>query len=534
MSPIGTESAQPSAPGAATKRQIRGSSLLLVGRGIGALLNLAVQVLMVRHLSKAAYGDFAYAMALMMLGAHVVGLGLERGVSRFVPIYHERREFGAMAGTIVLALGAILGSGIVAIAVLVGLRNVLGPLLAPDPLAVSLTLVLVCAAPLQAIDDVVVKLFAIFASPRALLFRRHLLTPGLRLAAVVALIAFDGDAFFLAVVWVLSGLVGLGISLAILAQVFRAQGLLGHFRRAELQIPARRVLRFSLPLLSTQGLSAARGNLIVFLLGAFQASTQVAALRAVTPLANLNQMIFDTFKLLFSPTASRLYARGDRAEINALYWRTASWIVLLSYPLLVTTFSLATPVAVLLLGEEYADSGGILAILSLGFFLNSAFGFNALTLQVFRKVRLIVAIDLGTLLLSVAASLLLIPRFGALGGAIASCATYFVQNAFYQIALVRDGTLRMIDGTFSRVLASVLAGTVLVWGVQAQFAPPLPVGLACAAAIGIGILAVSLPVLQVAETFPELERFAIVRWLSRKKIPALASQPTASSPCRRR
>lgn len=523
-----SERPQPASGGDVAKRQIRGSTLLLAGRGIGALLNLAVQVLMVRHLSKSDYGDFAYAMALMMMGAHLVGLGLERGVSRFVPIYHERRQFGAMAGTIVLALIAILGCGAFAIAVLMALHNVLGPLLAPSPLAISLTLVLVCAAPLQAIDDVLVRLFAIFASPRALLFRRHLMTPSLRLAAVVALIAFQGDAFFLAVVWVLAGLAGLGISLAILFGVFRKQGLLAHFRPAELEIPARSVLRFSVPLLSTSGLLVARANLVVFLLGAFQSSVQVAALRAVTPLANLNQTIFDTFKLLYSPAASRLYARGDRSGINALYWRTASWIVLLSFPVLAATFAMAEPVAVLLLGAEYADSGTILAILSSAYFLNAAFGFNALTLQVFGQVRAIVAIDAATLVISVVTSLLLIPRYGALGGAIATCTSYVVQNALYQISLIRNGTLQMLDGSFGRVLTSVLAGTALVWVFAWEFEPPIAVGIAFAALVGLGVAALALPVLQVGETFPELERFALVRWLSRRKLPPL--EPPQAAP----
>jgi O-antigen/teichoic acid export membrane protein len=498
----------------ASRRQIRGSTLLLAGRGIGVALNFAVQVLMVRYLSKAEYGAFAYAMALMLMGAHVVDLGLERGVSRFVPVYQERRDYGAMAGTIVLALGAILGCGALAIALVLALQGVVGPRVAPDPLALSLSLVLICAAPLQALDDVAVKLFAILASPRALFLRRHVLTPGLRLAAVLALIAFRGDAFFLALVWVVAGLVGFVVSALFLAGVLRDQGLLAYFWPGRLRIPAKRVLRFSLPLLSTYGLAAARGHLVVFLLGAFHAATSVASFRAVYPVAHLNLLVFDTFKLLFSPTASRLYARGDREGIDHLYWRTTSWIVVLSFPIFAASFSLAGPLAVALFGPQYADSAGVLTVLAFGYFVNATCGFNALTLQVFRKVRAIVAIDVGALAFSLVSSLLLIPRLGALGGAIASCATLVLQNALYQAVLVRGGAVRALDRGFLRVVSAVLAAALLLLAVQSACSPPLAVGLGLAAAAGLLVLAVALPVLEVEETFPELGRYALLRRLA--------------------
>ena len=44
---------------------LRGSALLLVGRFVAIAGGLVVQVLVVRHLSQTAYGDFAYALAIV-------------------------------------------------------------------------------------------------------------------------------------------------------------------------------------------------------------------------------------------------------------------------------------------------------------------------------------------------------------------------------------------------------------------------------------------------------------------------------------
>ena len=82
----------------ANRQQIRGSSLLLVGRMIGLALDFVTQVLIVRYLEKTEYGAFALALSIVAIGTTVSLLGLERTVGRFAPIYHEKGDLGRMWG----------------------------------------------------------------------------------------------------------------------------------------------------------------------------------------------------------------------------------------------------------------------------------------------------------------------------------------------------------------------------------------------------------------------------------------------------
>src|SRR5262245_27444468 len=90
------------------RRQIRGSSMLFAGRLMSMFINFGVHVLIVRYLSKADYGAFAYAMSMANLGTTVADFGLHRAVSRLVPIYHEQHEYKKLAGTVVLAMTTIV------------------------------------------------------------------------------------------------------------------------------------------------------------------------------------------------------------------------------------------------------------------------------------------------------------------------------------------------------------------------------------------------------------------------------------------
>jgi O-antigen/teichoic acid export membrane protein len=85
-----------------TRKQIRGSSLLLLGRFLSLGINFGIQVLIVRYLSKADYGAFAYALSIVSLGASIVTFGLDRSITRFIPIYEEDGEYDKLWGTIVM------------------------------------------------------------------------------------------------------------------------------------------------------------------------------------------------------------------------------------------------------------------------------------------------------------------------------------------------------------------------------------------------------------------------------------------------
>ena len=66
-----------------TRKQIRGSSLLLAGRFISTGLNFVSQILIVRHLSTTEYGAWTYALALVAFFQGISTLGLRRGITRF-------------------------------------------------------------------------------------------------------------------------------------------------------------------------------------------------------------------------------------------------------------------------------------------------------------------------------------------------------------------------------------------------------------------------------------------------------------------
>lgn len=495
-----------------TRRQLRGSTLLVAGRGISLSVNFVVQVLIVRYLTQADYGAFAYALAFVHLAQTVITFGLDRAITRFVPIYEERGDYGRLFGTLFMVGGTLASLGVGAVVLVIGLQGWLAGSIIDDPEAITLVVVLIFLAPVQALDELLTGLFAVIADARAIFLRRHVLGPFLRLAVVGLLVLTEQRVEFLAIGYVLSGVAIFVTYTGLLVRQLRQRGLTSRFRRSEVRMPVREVLGFTVPLLTSDLVSVLMTTTGVLLIGYFHDTVEVGAFRAILPAAMLNQAILSSFALLFTPAAARLFARGDQEGIDHLYWRTAAWLAVFSFPIFLLTSSLAEPITVLLFGEVYRDSAPYLAILSVGMYFNAALGLNGLTLKVMGKLRYIVILNLAAAGANVALSILLVPPLGALGAAIATGTTLVVHNAFKQAGLALAG-IHVFERRYLRVYAAITGAAIAVLAIQVVTEPPLVGVLGLAAVASAMVIVVSRRDLDLGDTFPELQRVPLLRRL---------------------
>jgi O-antigen/teichoic acid export membrane protein len=491
---------------------MRGSALLLVGRMLSLGTSFVVQVLIVRYLSKDDYGAFAYALSIALFSQSVIRLGLDRAVTRFIPIYLEQEAYDKVRGTLRFAGAIVLGVGLLAVVAVYVLAGALDIEVIEGGQARTLLLILILLAPLEAANDLFVSLFAVFSRPMAIFFRRYVLTSGLRLAVSLFLVISGADVAVLAFGYLLTSAVGTAVSVALMTHILRSDGLLERLQRTRPRVEAGALLMFSLPLLTTDMLYALMETLDAVLVGHFEGAEAVATLRAVQPAAQMNQLVFSSFLFLFTPAISRLFARDDRGAIGDVYWHTAAWIAVLSAPIFLLTFSLAGPVTTLLFGERYEDSVAVLSVLALGYYLHSALGFNGTTLMVFGRIRTLVALNLIAVVVNLVANLLAIPRFGALGAALATTLTLVIHNVLKQIVLQRVSGVRFFRRDYARAYIAVMATALALLLLDGALGRPA-LSFAAFAVGSVLVLGVNRRLLRVGDTFPELLRIPLVRRL---------------------
>ena len=497
-----------------TMKQIRGSSLLFVGKLVTMVIHFGSQLLIVRYLSKSDFGAFAYALSFVTLGQAIATLGLDRAITRFVPIYEERGERGKALGTLVFVSAAVLSLGVAMLIVAIGLRGAILGSLVDSGLAVSLLVILIVLAPIQALDSILMGMFAVYSRPRAIFFRKYLLEPGLRLIVVLLLIGTGAGVRGLALGYVAAGAVGVIVYTGILVRLLRETALLSRVAIRSIRFPIREVLGFTIPVLTSDLVYLVMNTSDAILLGRFGTVSDVAALRVIQPAARLNQVVFTSFALLFTPVAARLFARGHREGLDHLYWTTAVWIAVLTFPLLILTAPLARPVTTFLYEPRYAGSGIYLTLLGFAYYANAALGFNGLTLKVVGRLRYIVVINILAAVGNLAINLILIPIYGPLGAAIGTTFTLLVFNTMKQLGLRSTG-VRLLPVELRRLYLAILAVPAALLVLQQTLDPPLIVGLVLGGLGSLAVLRMARPALRADETFPWLTRLPVIRSLVR-------------------
>src|SRR5438477_3515641 len=156
-----TDEKKGSDSGGIARDQIRGSSLLLVGNAISLAITFLPHLALVRYLTPEAFGHLAYALSLVGVGK-TYALGFNEAMSRFVPIYHAKRETANVLGSIVVVFATtVLMSSLL----IVTFASASGPILAlltkgREP--AGLLLILMFLVPLEAADLLIMNLFACF------------------------------------------------------------------------------------------------------------------------------------------------------------------------------------------------------------------------------------------------------------------------------------------------------------------------------------------------------------------------------------
>lgn len=496
------------------RRQVRGSSLLVVGRVAAMVISLATQVIIVRALTQTDFGAFAYALALASAARTLLSLGQGKLLSRFLATYEEQRDYNRMFGAIFLAVGTIMVTSAVTISALFLFSDALVGTAVDSQAAIHLVLILILLSPLEALDQVFVSLFAVFSKPRAIFFRKYLLSPGLRLVVVILLVVIDAGVTFLAIGYVVAGLVGILIYVGLLIRVLRERDLLREFKLRRVVLPFRAVFAFSFPLITGELLLLSLNVGGVLILGFYHSVVEVATYRAVFNSARLNIAVTSAFVTLFLPVAARLYARQDADGLRHSYWHTAVFMAVLTFPIFALTGPLAHETTVALFGARYSDAGAVLALLAIGYYVNGILGFNAFTLQIFERIRYLVGVNVFVLLVNLGLCFLLIPQFAAVGAAAANCVALVTQSVLYQLAVCRCLGTGFVARAYVRCYVLIVGSAAALWGFQLLGLGLIP-GLAAAVLASLVVLIGNRRVLELGDTFPELQRVRFLRWLIR-------------------
>ncbi len=484
-------------PNSIIQKSVRGSVLLLSGRFVALALNLIIQLVTIRYLSKLDFGILAIGLILADYGATIVAAGLDKSLSRFLPLYHEKRDLAQLRGALLFGVIVVFIFGALAFGVAFMLLQA-GIVI--DAASAPLVLLVILLAPLNAFERMLEAFLAAMGHSKAIASLRYLLRPLLKLSCVGLVILDSGTVMQVAQAHLAAALIGALIYLWIAGKAMARAGVF--VRPLAVRFPVGDILAYGIPQYGSDLALSARGLMLPLILSGSAGPVALAAYAAVLPFARLNDVVIDAFSILFTPVAARLHSAQQYRDINAHFWRTAAWIAVGTFPIFLMTCIFADEVVPLFLGERYAGSSPILALISLGLYVHALFGYNARMLRLEGHGKLVLYADIATSLVAVAACWFLVREYAAFGLAVASCASILLYSLLKNYLLLRTSKIISLDKHYLRLCMKAVFLSSLLLIVELLFQPSFPVCMLLSGLATIVLARMGRHVMQIDLVFP--------------------------------
>jgi O-antigen/teichoic acid export membrane protein len=397
------------------------------GFGTSYLAQLAVA----RAVGAYGYGNYAFVVAWASPLAYLAALGFDVSLLRFVSGYRAQQRWGLARGVIRYADRRVIGMGLSIVAVgLLGL-SVFGQDIRPElratftiglPLVPLWALIWLRCSAVRALGGVVTAL----APDR--LVRDGLLV---LLIGFVALAGWRIDAPMAMAATVLSALVAFVVtSLALRRQ--RPAALV----RARVEYEAARWRQTVLPLVVLAVTETLMNRIGVVALGWYGMIRDAGIYSLAFNMSMLVLLPRIAVNALLAPVVAELFARNDRAGLNALISRTGWWNLLGAGGVALAIALLAQPI-LRFLGPDFLEGGSILRILLLGQVVASAAGAQLFLLTMTGHERSAATLHTVAVLVNIVIAVVFIRASGLSGAAWAAMLAQLVLTGSLAVLLWR-------------------------------------------------------------------------------------------------
>lgn len=400
----------------------RNAGISGLGDIFSAVMIFGTNVLMTRMVGASSYGLFILAKNTVIVGSVLGSFGIHQGLLHFLPFYKSRENWGRARGALVAGtqLTALLSLATAA-ALFLGAGPLARRVFHAGGMAPVLR-VLALSIPLLAFSKLWLSAIRAMRALNYWVLVGKIIRPALGLVLLAFLFLIGLELYALVFSDLVSILLAAGLGFYFLRRLLPDQ-----WYRARAVPDRRKLFGFSAPLFLVETLNFILRRVDIIIIGIFLLSTQVGIYHAAVRVAMLLAIPLASVDSIFAPMIAEYHGRGDLASLRRTFKVATRWIFSLVFPLCI--FILLFPGSLLrLFGSEFTEGSLALIILSSGQLVNAATGPVGYMIMMTGHPKLNLVNTLSLAAVNVFLNLLLIPRFGIVGAAMAAAASAAAIN----------------------------------------------------------------------------------------------------------
>lgn len=410
----------------------KGSTVVFIGTIVSLLLGFLARVIMVRFSTQSEYGVYSLALTIVSIGTTVSTLGLEEGNTRYIAYLRGKNEKKGIHDTIFSSIIIALIASILVVCLVFFASDYLAMKIFKEPDISFVLKIMSISIPFTVLINIIVSIFRGFDKTFVKVYFNSILRPALYLLLLGITIILGHSFVEMISVYVISLLITF---LLLFIYFMKNTPIKLILRQAKINHNTKKILQFSIPLLTVSLLLTVMSWTDTLMLGYFKTAEIVAAYSAAYPLANLLSPGINSIGFLYVPIIANLYGKNNIKEIEYINGNSTKWCFIITLPIFFIFFLFPEFILNYIYGPHYVSSSSVLQILSMGFVMNSFFGLNYYTLMAAGKSRLLMNCSLISTIINIFLNLILIPSFGMVGAAVASAVSFTLIEIYMTLKL---------------------------------------------------------------------------------------------------
>lgn len=408
-----------------------GSVLSLGGLVANGILGLMLVIVITRGLRAAGAGVFFQAIAAFTILSTVADVGATTGLVRTLSRYRVTQGARDLRRALFVgvwpsvAAATIIAAGIFLLAPVIseplGIRGAKG---------VAYIRLLAPFLPVAVASNLAVSATRGFGTVVPYVLVENILKPFLRPVFSLAAIAMGFGALVVALAWVMPVALGFPLVIVILGIMMRraeSEGPLDMEPRGSVRQIASEFWRFAIPRGVARIFEIGILWADVLLIGALRSPAEAGIYAAVSRLVTFGIFAMEAVRLALAPQISSLLARQDREGAQNIFRVGTWWPMAVSWPLYLT-LAIFAPLVLGLFGPEFVMGQTALLILALAMLIAAGAGHATVVLLMGGRSVWNLGNTAVALVVNVTLNLILIPRFGMNGAAIAWAVSITINN----------------------------------------------------------------------------------------------------------
>jgi len=429
----------------------KGAGIAFLGAGAGMGLAFLNRVLVARIGTETEYGIFSLAFVVFNICAVIGTVGLQQGAPRMIAFARGEGNEEKVKYLIPASIQLGLLASILIAATLFFTADLLADNVFHEDSLSHPVRIVAFGIPFFVMINVLASIFRGFDNVKPKAYFLDLLRNLLFCAFLVPFIFMDWqfDSIFYAFVGSF-GVAAIGLAVYTFKYLpVRISLMVTH--------KTRELLVFSLPLVAITMLQMIIIWTDTLMLGGFKTTVEVGMYNAAHPIAQFLQFPLATMGLIYVPVISGLYAQSSVIEIRRNFIVLTKWVCWITFPLFLILFIHPDTVLSFLFGGSYSEASDALRILSFGFMVHTLMGPNGATLIAMGRNQFVMWTTLATATLNIILNIVLIPRFGIEGAAIASMAALVSTNAIVSYKLYYVSKIHPLGRSLMKPIVLALA-----------------------------------------------------------------------------